>query len=309
MDTAHIEDLDPAPLRKISRLQETTEQLEQQLLQSAQESANASLLAAQLTTILRPKADITRLELDKKAKAAADQLAKSSDLSAAAGLLAADIRTLDTDIRDLAAYLDNHGRERTSAVSLTSALHQAAEILRQIQSRDFSEVDIRTRTEMSESRILYDAVEKMLYGSKVELAALSRQADQVDQLLVTDLLQYINDGMANVNDATGWNRRNNQTLALLKAKCADVEGRRRTGSKLLAESGGLNERGVSAVAAAREFFSKLGQLVASLKARAGELEAREVGLSGVVEDYRTRFVFPCQARLQPSYLGTGMYGT
>jgi uncharacterized phage infection (PIP) family protein YhgE len=143
LDTANIDDLDPAPLRKLSRLQSLTEELELRILQAGQESANASLLAAQLATILRPKADITRLELDKAAKTASEQVAKSTELATTAGQLAAEIRTLDTDIRDLVAYLDNHGRERTSAVSLTSALNQASEILRQIQARDFSEIDIR----------------------------------------------------------------------------------------------------------------------------------------------------------------------
>ena len=287
-------------MRKLSRLQDLTEELEMQILQAAQESANASLMAAQLATIVRPKADITRLELDKKARTAADQMAKSAELSTSVGRLSSDISKLDTDIRDLVAYLDNHGRERTSAVSLTTALNQAAEILRQIQARDFSEVDIRTRTEMSEARILYDSVEKMLYGSKVELASIRQQTEKVD-LLVTDLLQYINDGMASVNEVATGNLHNNQSLVLLKAKCASIEEKKRSGGKLVADSVSMAEKSGAVVAQSREFFAKMGSLLASLKARAGELESREMGLSGVVEDYRTRFVFPCQANAEKLY--------
>jgi hypothetical protein len=122
---------------------------------------------------------------------------------------------------------------------------------------------------MSEARILYDSVEKMLYGSKVELAAIRQQTERVDQL-VSDLLQYINDGMANVNEAATWNRRNNQSLALLQAKCGGIEERKRGGGKLVADSRGLVEKSSAMLGQSREFFAKMGSLLASLKGQCHE---------------------------------------
>ena len=54
-------------------------------------------------------------------------------MSAAGYGLGGTVSQLAGDLRDLIAYLDNHGRQRSSAVSLSRALAESADILAAIK--------------------------------------------------------------------------------------------------------------------------------------------------------------------------------
>ena len=54
-------------------------------------------------------------------------------MSAAGADLRGTVNTLAGDLRDLIAYLDNHGQRRSSAVSLSRALAESADILAAIK--------------------------------------------------------------------------------------------------------------------------------------------------------------------------------
>ena len=71
---------------------------------------------------------MSELEVDKLSKISSDQLEKTRLILEDGSRVAETIRTLEKDIMDLVIYLDNHGRERTSAVSLSRALAQASGI-------------------------------------------------------------------------------------------------------------------------------------------------------------------------------------
>ena len=68
------------------------------------------------------------LEVDKLSKISSDQLDKTRLILEDGSRTGGEIDTLEKEIRDLVLYLDNHGRERTSAVSLSRALAQASGI-------------------------------------------------------------------------------------------------------------------------------------------------------------------------------------
>ena len=68
------------------------------------------------------------LEVDKLSKISSDQLDKTRLILEDGSRTGGEIENLEKEIRDLVLYLDNHGRERTSAVSLSRALAQASGI-------------------------------------------------------------------------------------------------------------------------------------------------------------------------------------
>ena len=57
---------------------------------------------------------------------------------------------------------------------------------------------------MSNARILYDTVERILFG-EVEIKEKTNKVDN----LVNDLLQYLNEGMVTVREADEFKRGNN----------------------------------------------------------------------------------------------------
>jgi len=204
-----------------------------------------------------------------------------------------EVLKLDRDIKDMIIYLENHGREHGSTISLTNALRQASDFLRQIQSKDFSEYDIKARTDMSNARILYDTVEKIIFG-EVDISSIEKKTNQVDNL-VNDLLQYLNEGMATVREADDFNRRNNQSLTNTMEICSSVNTLISFANQNIKEGKRLIESGDSVFSKANEYFQNIVILFKQLQERSEALEAREIGMSAVVEDYRTRYVLPCQA--------------
>ena len=166
------------------------------------------------------QAVISGLEADKLSRLAAEHSASSRRMLEAGDQLGAEAGALEADILALVLYLDTHGRERASAVSLSRALAEAAEILAQIKRRDFTEADIRARTELSEARILRDKVEQLVFG-EVELSTVQEEVEGVEGL-VTDLLQYINTGMTAVNEADDRNKRNKADLQRIVGKCQET---------------------------------------------------------------------------------------
>ena len=245
---------------------------------------------------MESEAELTLLESNKLAKGAESQLKKANAMYENSKKSIDEVSKLDREIKDLILYLENHGREHGSTISLTNALRQASNFLRQIQIKDFSEFDIKTRTDMSNARILYDTVERILFG-EVEISSIKEKTNQVDNL-VNDLLQYLNEGMGAVRDADEFNRRNNNSLTKTIEKCSTVDGMIADANGNINEGKKLVEQGDLIFQSAREFFQNIIVLFRKLQAKSDLLEAREIGMSAVVEDYRTRYVLPCQANAE-----------
>ena len=149
---------------------------------------------------------------------------------------------------------------------------------------------------MSNARILYDTVERILFG-EIEISSIKEKTNQVDSL-VNDLLQYLNEGMVTVREADEFNRRNNYSLMNTVEKCSKVDGLISYANGNISNGKKMIEQGDLIFQSAREFFQNIVVLFRKLQSKAELLEEREIGMSAVVEDYRTRYVLPCQANAE-----------
>ena len=155
-----------------------------------------------------------------------------------------------------------------------------------IKEIDFTETDIRARTELSEARILYDKVQLLIFG-KIELSSIQERVDSVDSL-VNDLLQYINQGMSSVNQATQWNQNNLDKIKETDLKCQATAELISNSSQALTNGRRLDEEGRTILDSSRKHYKELTSIQGRFMNREKALEDREIGLSGVVEDYRHR---------------------
>ena len=292
LHTIDLEDLDPAPMRKLTHYTNISSVL-QQKVQSAQHCAAQVENFKEKENSVGSSAELTLLESSKLAQLAETQRQQAGDLQGEAESVVAEVSGLDRKIKDMILYLDNHGRGRGTGVSLTNALSSASESLSHILSQDFSEFDIKVRTEMSHARILLDTVEKLLYG-EVEISSITEKTGSLDNV-VNDLLQYLNEGMTNVRMADGLNMRNNRSFGYTLEKCGRIENILATDNQRVNGGNILVRDGDKLFLNARDYFQKIIDQFKHLQNKAKELEAREIGMSAVVEDYRTRYVLPCQA--------------
>ena len=294
-DTLHtidLEDLDPAPMRKLTHYTNMSSVLRENV-QSARHCTAEVEAFKEKENSLGSSAELTLLESSKLAQLAETQQEEAGHLNGKASGAVEEVTGLDRKIKDMILYLENHGRGRGSGVSLTNALKQASEYLSHIVSQDFSEFDIKVRTEMSNARILLDTVEKLLYG-EVEISSITEKTGSLDDI-VNDLLQYLNEGMTNVRMADGLNMRNNRSFGYTLEKCARIEDIIATDNERVNGGNILVRDGDKLFLNARDYFQKIIEQFKHLQSKAKDLEAREIGMSAVVEDYRTRYVLPCQA--------------
>ena len=287
-----LEDLDPAPMRKLTHYTNLSSVLDISV-EDVKSSRDQVRALGELEAAIESEAELNLLEASKLAKTGETQGDTIVDLQSEASKAVDDVNDLDRKIKDMTLYLENHGKDRGSGVSITTALRQAADLLKQIQGKDFSEFDIKVRTELSDSRILLDTIEKLLFG-EVEISSITEKTADLDSL-VNDLLQYLNEGMMNVRMAGDLNLRNNRSLGYTQEKCQRIDKiisqdnqRVNAGKKMIKEGDKLFQN-------ARDYFQRIIDLFNKLRVRADKLEAREIGMSAVVEDYRTRYVLPCQA--------------
>ena len=288
----NLEDLDPAPMRKLTHYTNLSSVLDTEV-DSLQHSRDQVAAMAELEAALGSEAELSLLEATKFAKTAEAQVDTAGSLKHEARDAVDEVSSLDRRIQDMTLYLENHGQGRGAGVTITAALRQAAELLRGIQRKDFSEHDIKVRTELSNSRILLDTIEKLLFG-EVEISAITEKTGNLDGL-VNDLLQYLNEGMTNVRMADDLNIRNNRSFGYTLDKCQRIEDIIAEDNERVNHGKQLIKDGDKLFQSARDFFQKIIEQFQQLRAKAELLEEREIGMSAVVEDYRTRYVLPCQA--------------
>ena len=292
LDTIDLDDLDPAPLRKLTHYTNMSSTLEMRV-ESARKLRDEVKQLTELEDALGSEAEITLLESVNLAKQAETQLDDASELLKDTQSAVDEVKDLDGKIKDMIIYLENHGKDRGTGVSITNALKKAARLLNQIQNQDFSEHDIKVRTELSNSRILLDTIEKLLFG-EVEIESITDNTSTLDTL-VNDLLQYLNQGMTNIRLADELNIRNNRSLGVSLDKCQRIEKIIASDHERLNNGKQLIKDGDKLFQNAKDFFHKIIEQFKDLQVKAKNLEEREIGMSAVVEDYRTRYVIPCQA--------------
>ena len=295
LDTIDLDDLDPAPMLKLTNYKSVSKNLQTEI-QNIRENSNVLSILAEKENVLDSEAELTLLESNKLAKSGDTHMTQANELYENSKKYIDEVSQLDREIKDLILYLENHGREHGSTISLTNALRQASDFLRQIRMKDFSESDIKTRTDLSNARILYNTVEKILFG-EVEISVIKEKTSTVDNL-VNDLLQYLNEGMATVRDADSFNLKNNNSLLHTLDTCSKVDGLISQANGNINDGKKLIEQGDILFESAKEFFQNIEVLFEKLQEKSKLLEAREIGMSAVVEDYRTRYVLPCQANAE-----------
>ena len=101
--------------------------------------------------------------------------------------------------------------------------------------------------------------------------------------------------MTNVRIADGLNMRNNRSFGYTLDKCGRIEDILASDNQRVNNGNILIGDGDKLFLNARDYFQKIIEQFKHLQTKAKELEAREIGMSAVVEDYRTRYVLPCQA--------------
>ena len=295
LHTINLEDLDPAPTRKLTHYTNMSEVLLLDIERVQDQQQRAAALSEQEDAV-GSEAELALLESTKLAKHASGLVKQAIDVHNTSQTSVEEIAKLDGEIKDMVVYLDNHGQKSGSSLSLNKALGQASDLLRQIRNQDFSQYDIKARTEVSNARIQLEIVEKLLFG-ELEVNMLQEKTDNLDRL-VNDLLQYLTEGMSTVKEADEFNLRNNQSFARTFTKCNEIDEMIFNVNKKFSDGKNLIKDGDNLFKIAQDYFKKISDQYSALHSNAKKLEAREIGMSAVVEDYRTRFVLPCQANAE-----------
>ncbi len=122
--------------------------------------------------------------------------------------------------------------------------------------------------------------------------------DRVDsaELKIHDLLQYIDAALNNVRRGFEVIERQNTTLNSALDKCYDIREKSADARHLLGGRGReLTRKSWELLAEARSHFQSLDESLRRVSAgKEADVQAKEMGLSAVVEDYRSRFVTPCR---------------
>ena len=126
------------------------------------------------------------------------------------------------------------------------------------------------------------------------MTSLDSKTAKVEEL-VNDLLNYLQHAQANVREGAEKNIKNNQTLLDMINTCSHMEDLRQSSEKQLSLGEGLMQKVKGVFDEAKVFFGKLEGAYSRLQEKSSILIDREIGMSAVVEDYRTRYVLPCQA--------------
>ena len=109
------------------------------------------------------------------------------------------------------------------------------------------------------------------------------------------MIQYLNEGMTNVRMADDLNIKNNRSLGFTLEKCEMIESVIATDNERVNSGKQLIKDGDKLFENAKDFFQKIIIQFQNLQVKSNQLVDREIGMSAVVEDYRTRYVLPCQA--------------
>ena len=129
------------------------------------------------------------------------------------------------------------------------------DFLKEIQTKDWSEVDIKTRTEMSNARLLYERIQKIIFGD-VDMSSLDSKTVKIEEL-VNDLLNYLQHAQAKVREGAEKNIANNRTLLDTINTCSRMEGLHQASEEHLALGEGLMQRVGGVFDETRVFFGML----------------------------------------------------
>ena len=290
-----MQDLDPAPMLHLTRYRNSSLTLTSSLVTVQRHEEELSSLLnreGQLSQL----AELTQLRADQLADQAAYIVRQGKEKATDSSKVLQTVETLVREVTDMIIYLENHGKEHGSSVSLTQALRQASDYLKGIQAKDWAEVDIRTRTEMSSARLLYEMVEKLLFG-EVDISTMDSRTAGIEEL-VNDLLSYLQQGQAKVMEGGQMVERSNRSLEATLGTCGRLEQLQEEATHQLARGQGLIQRGGEVLTSAKDYFRRLEGVYRQLQEKSGILMNREIGMSAVVEDYWSRYVLPCQANAE-----------
>ena len=115
---------------------------------------------------------------------------------------------------------------------------------------------------------------------------------------LTDLLKYIDETLVDVRAAFALIRVKNEILGRAKNNVRKIRESLMKTKRAFRNGTDLIERSSSVLSRAANYFRNLGNAVQRMNRKGDQLEGLEMGISAVVEDYRTRFILPCQAHAE-----------
>lgn len=118
--------------------------------------------------------------------------------------------------------------------------------------------------------------------------------DKVDGK-INDLLQYIDTSLNDVRDGFRMNEYQNASLTSTTLKRDNIRFRLSKARDHIRTGEDLTKRSKVILTNAHGYFHTLDEALVRMDRRGQKLEHLEYGLSEVVEDYRSKYVLPCQA--------------
>ncbi len=286
-----VSDIDPEPMLRVGKLQNRKAEYDERIERVRNTKETLSSIGSLLDS-LKPRAELGMLETKRYSKAADEQDRLSSGMLTDSTGFFEDVSGMESEIASIIDHLKTYGMGAFPQVSINRALQEAREILAIIRGRGYGNVDIEARTELSYARQSLNIVTDMLYGQS-ELKERQAQVEGIENK-VNDLLQYINRAMDKTRSSQSLNFQHHNVLDSAKKNCAEARKLSTEasdvwlgGQKLLVDAKNLLRE-------ARDGFNKLDLVYDNLRSIGGSLQEKEVGLSAVVEDYRTRYVLPCK---------------
>ena len=214
------------------------------------------------------------------------------DVPKECGALDVETASLLIDIESIVRRLKNYGVTSLPQVSIQLALEEARRILAGINQKSYGEADIKARTELSYARQSFNMVKEILFGqNKIQD---QKQALEIVENKVNDLLKFLNDAMDQTRDGILANQYHHDIFVRSQNNCENIQKIKNDCQERTSVAKNLLHNAKEHNSKAAQVFERIGIIFEKLGNLGQELATTENGLSEVVKDYRIRFVEPCQ---------------
>ena len=297
LNDANVTDIDPAPhLRLINgkiRHKDSSNRL-----------AGLKLDRKQVTEMeetfrqLKPRAELTTLETKKYVRSSENLKKEGTNQFNRSGILNQKADVLEREITRLVNELRNYDISGVSHMDIQRALKECGVLLRYIRNqKTFTESDIQARTELSHARQSLNILKDIIYGSSEELSQSRTSMNKVEAK-VDDLLRFLNGAMDTKMEAINTNRYHNHSLGRIYQTHATILSVDANSNEMIDQGNKLLNDGKMYLETALSYFNQLSSAFSSLSNIGAVLERREIGISGVIEDYQTRYLLPCKTNAE-----------
>nr|XP_040569600.1 laminin subunit alpha-1-like isoform X1 [Lepeophtheirus salmonis] len=290
---ANVTELDPAPNIRLTNLKRRSSALEDDI-NAALRNKNRMIQIHKIGSGTEPQSEIIQLEVNKNLKTAKKLAYEAENIYQESINIETDISIIRKNLRNIVDRLNSYSVSGIgSEASINQVLFEAKQWLNEMKTHNFGEIDINARTELSHARILHENMKKLIYGTN-EIPRLKEDLYKGENKL-NDLLKFIDHGLGNSRFTANKNRKNNLTLYEILNSFTKTILLNQKSDKTIFTSLNMYQNGHDVLGEAWESFSALPDKYKILSGSVGKtLEDEEIGISGVVEDYRQRYIEPCE---------------